>query len=132
MAAFVPGCHYQNSRGASQLKFTSTSLPHTRSCWHLTPPIALAFTYIEHILLAPDTPLAVTRAISALESTQPLLDDAGFEKLAYEDFYDCFISLINNIIMPEGNGRLLTPAILLEAFNIPEGNICRTRSLLFI
>lgn len=81
---------------------------------------ALAFAWIERMLLAADAPLAVTSAISALEASQPLLEAAGFQPLVFEDFYDCLVSLINQIIMPAADGRLLTPASLLEAFNSPE------------
>ncbi|KAH9837790.1 cysteine proteinase [Rhodofomes roseus] len=81
---------------------------------------SLAFAYIERLLLAKDPPLAVTSAISVLEASQPLLEAAGFQRMVFEDFYDCFVSVINNILTPEGNGRLLTSASLLEAFNSPE------------
>ena len=72
------------------------------------------------MLLAKDAPLAVTSAISSLEASQPLLEAAGFQPLVFEDFYDCLVALINQIITPSSDGRLLTPATLLEAFNSPE------------
>ncbi|KAI0920455.1 hypothetical protein AcW1_002189 [Taiwanofungus camphoratus] len=81
---------------------------------------SLAFAYIERILLSTDTALTVTSAISALEASQPLLEAAGFQRLVFEDFYDCFVSVINKIITPEGDGQLLTSTMLLEAFNSPE------------
>lgn len=56
-----------------------------------------------------------------LESSQPLLEAAGFQRMVFEDFYDCLVSVINKILTPEGDGRLLTPASLLNAFNSPEG-----------
>lgn len=85
--------------------------------------IALAFAWIERMLLAKDRPLAVTSAISALEASQPLLEAAGFQALVFEDFYDCLVSLINQIIAPAVDG-LLTPTTLLEAFNSPESALC--------
>ncbi|CCM04139.1 uncharacterized protein FIBRA_06301 [Fibroporia radiculosa] len=81
---------------------------------------SLAFAYIERILFAPDKPLAVTSAISALEASQPLLEAAGFQRLVFEDFYDCLVSVINKVLTPEGDGQLLSPVTLLEAFNSPE------------
>ncbi|EPS98937.1 hypothetical protein FOMPIDRAFT_1148232 [Fomitopsis schrenkii] len=81
---------------------------------------SLAFAWIERMLQAKDAPLAVTSAISALEASQPLLEAAGFQPLVFEDFYDCLVALIKQIIAPSGDGRLLTPATLLEAFNSPE------------
>lgn len=75
------------------------------------------------MLLAKDRPLAVTSAISALEASQPLLEAAGFQALVFEDFYDCLVSLINQIIAPAVDG-LLTPTTLLEAFNSPESALC--------
>ncbi|KZT69469.1 cysteine proteinase [Daedalea quercina L-15889] len=81
---------------------------------------SLAFAWIGRIMLSKDTPLAVMSAISVLEASQPLLEAAGFQRMVFEDFYDCLVSLINEIITPERDGRLLTPAILLEAFNSPE------------
>ncbi|KAH9922178.1 cysteine proteinase [Fomitopsis serialis] len=81
---------------------------------------SLAFAYIERLLLSNDPLLAVTSAISVLESSQPLLEAAGFQRMVFEDFYDCLVSVINKILTPEGDGRLLTPASLLNAFNSPE------------
>ncbi|KAH9948479.1 cysteine proteinase [Amylocystis lapponica] len=81
---------------------------------------SLAFAYIERLLFASDKLFAVTSAISALEASQPLLEEAGFQRLVFEDFYDCFVYLINKIITPGEDGMLLTPSTLLEAFNAPE------------
>ncbi|KZT05245.1 cysteine proteinase [Laetiporus sulphureus 93-53] len=81
---------------------------------------SLAFAYIERILLAPDPMLAAVSAISILEVSQPLLEAAGFQKLVYEDFYDTLVSLINSIVTPDSNGKVLTQTTLLEAFNTPE------------
>ena len=85
---------------------------------------ALAFAYIERIFLAPDPMLAAVSAISILEASQPLLEAAGFQKLVYEDFYDTLVSLINSIVTPDSNGKVLTQTTLLEAFNTPEGTSC--------
>ncbi|OBZ74856.1 Ubiquitin thioesterase otubain-like protein [Grifola frondosa] len=63
---------------------------------------------------------AVTSAISVLEASQPMLEEVGFQRLVFEDFYDCLVSVINCIITPDASGRILTPAMLLETFNTPE------------
>ncbi|PCH43001.1 cysteine proteinase [Wolfiporia cocos MD-104 SS10] len=81
---------------------------------------SLAFAYIESILLASDKALAVTSAISVLESTQSLLEQAGFDRMAFEDFYDCFVNLIKRVITPDNAGQLLSSSMLLEEFNMPE------------
>lgn len=60
-------------------------------------------------------------AISTLDSTLPMLDAAGFQKMVYEDFYDVFVGLIRSIGEPDVNGKTLTPEALLEAFQNPEG-----------
>lgn len=83
--------------------------------------IALAFAYIERILASEDLSLAVMTAISTLDSTLPMLDAAGFEKIVYEDFYDVFVGLIRSIGEPDANGKVLTPEGLLEAFQDSEG-----------
>ncbi|KAI0651332.1 cysteine proteinase [Trametes meyenii] len=81
---------------------------------------ALAFAYIEHILNATEPALAVTTALSILETTQGLLEHVGFQRLVFEDFYEDFVNIISSVVNPREDGRLLTIASLLEAFNIPE------------
>jgi ubiquitin thioesterase protein OTUB1 len=65
--------------------------------------------------------MAVATAVSGLESCTPKLEDAGFQRLVYEDFYDVLISLINQVVTPEADGTELTIATLVEAFQSPEG-----------
>jgi ubiquitin thioesterase protein OTUB1 len=67
-----------------------------------------------------DRDFAVASAKSILESSLSMLDLAGFEKLVYEDFYDIFVSIINQIAVPEPNGTILNERNLLEAFQLPE------------
>ena len=81
---------------------------------------ALAFAYVENILNSSDNMLAASSALSVLEATVPQLENVGFQRLVFEDFYDCLAGLINQIINPVNN-RLLTIDLLLEAFNSPEG-----------
>lgn len=50
-----------------------------------------------------------------------MLEEAGFQKLVFEDFYDVLLSLIQQIVTPEPGGTTLTPETLLEAFQSPEG-----------
>ncbi|KAI0830110.1 cysteine proteinase [Trametes gibbosa] len=81
---------------------------------------SLAFAYIERIMHAEEPALAVISAISVLETTPPLLEQVGFQKLVFEDFYDDFVGLIKSVIEPRHDGRLLTVTSLLETFNVPE------------
>ncbi|EMD35014.1 hypothetical protein CERSUDRAFT_116527 [Gelatoporia subvermispora B] len=81
---------------------------------------SLAFAYCERIMHAPDAELAVMSAISSIEATPALLEAAGFQPLVFEDFYEMFLSLVRKILAPDENGKVLTPAALLGAFNDPE------------
>jgi len=81
---------------------------------------SLAFGFIENLLSSPQADVAVAAAISLLESTVPTLEEAGFQKLVFEDFYEVLLSLIQQIIIPEPGGTTLTPETLLEAFQSPE------------
>ena len=92
----------------------------TKRCFLI---VALAFGFIEHVLNSPRPDVAVAIATSLLESTAPTLEEAGFQKLVFEDFYDVFLSLIQQVITPEPGGTTLTPETLLEAFQSPEGEI---------
>lgn len=82
---------------------------------------ALAFAFIERPLNSPQKDVAVARATLLLESTIPMLEKAGFQRLVFEDFYEVLLSLIQQIVIPEPGGTTLTPETLLEAFQIPEG-----------
>ena len=84
---------------------------------------ALAFEFIEHILNSPQPNVAVSIATSLLESTVPTLVKAGFQSLVFEDFYEVLLSLIQQIIIPEPGGTILTSETLLEAFQSAEGEI---------
>lgn len=65
--------------------------------------------------------MAVAAALSRLESHQLKLKGAEFQKIVYEDVYDIFVSLINQIVTPEVGGTVLTISTLVEAFQSPEG-----------
>ena len=82
---------------------------------------ALAFAFIEGLLNSPQTNVAVALATSLLESTIPMLEGSGFQRLVFEDFYEVLLSLIQQIIIPEPGGTTLTSETLLEAFQSPEG-----------
>ncbi|KAI0351661.1 cysteine proteinase [Trametes cingulata] len=81
---------------------------------------SLAFAYIERILHATEPAIAVSSAVSVLETTQPLLEQVGFQAMVFEDFYDAFVGLISWVVHPREDGSLLTIASLLEAFNVHE------------
>jgi ubiquitin thioesterase protein OTUB1 len=85
--------------------------------------VALAFGFIENLLNSPQVDVAVVLATSLLESTVPVLEDVGFQRLVFEDFYEVFLSLIQQIIVPEPGGTTLTSETLLEAFQSPEGKV---------
>jgi ubiquitin thioesterase protein OTUB1 len=51
-----------------------------------------------------------------------MLEHVGFQKMVFEDFYDVFASLINQVIVPEAGGTELTIHTLIEAFQSPEGD----------
>jgi ubiquitin thioesterase protein OTUB1 len=82
---------------------------------------ALAFAYVERILDTPDRDLALASAMSILHSTLSVLEVTGFQKLVFEDFYEIFVSLIRQIVVPqEHTGTLLTLRTLLGAFQDAE------------
>ncbi|KAJ1300728.1 hypothetical protein OPQ81_002372 [Rhizoctonia solani] len=80
---------------------------------------SLAFAYVEKILTAPEPGLAVATSLSHLESTLPLLERAGFQKIVYEDFYEPFVELIQQVVPPPGE-LPLTNESLLNQFQDPE------------
>lgn len=84
----------------------------------------MAFAYVERLLHAPDLALAVASGMSTLESSLPLLEQCGFQRLVFEDFYDVFASLVENIVKPDDRGRKLDAKELLAAFQSPEGTPC--------
>lgn len=81
---------------------------------------SLAYAYVERLLFAEDQGLAVASAKSILEKNLKVLDQVGFEKLAYEDFYDAFIEVIDLIVTPNRHGQKLDARTLLEFFQTPE------------
>jgi ubiquitin thioesterase protein OTUB1 len=84
---------------------------------------AVAFAFVERLMQSPDVGLAVASAMSTLDSTLLMLERAGFQRLVFEDFYEVFASLVENIIKPDQTYRTLqsNPEMLLEAFQQPEG-----------
>ncbi|KAG8730370.1 hypothetical protein FRC11_006863 [Ceratobasidium sp. 423] len=80
---------------------------------------SLAFAYVEKILTAPEPGLAVATSLSHLESTLPLLERAGFQKIVFEDFYEAFAELIQQVVPAPGK-LPLTNESLLEQFQNPE------------
>ncbi|KAF8591761.1 cysteine proteinase [Ramaria rubella] len=82
---------------------------------------SLAFSYIERIMRAQDVALAVATSISVLQSTLNMLQLAGFDAMVYEDFYEIFVSLIQQVVTPDASdGKTLNTTILLEAFQDPQ------------
>ncbi|KIO30472.1 hypothetical protein M407DRAFT_242212 [Tulasnella calospora MUT 4182] len=81
---------------------------------------SLAYAYVERLLFADDQDLAVASTKSILEAKLKVLEQVGFEKLAYEDFYDAFVEVIDLIVKPNQHGRKLDANGLLEFFQTPE------------
>jgi len=81
---------------------------------------SLGFAYVEGLLKSKDQALAVAKSLSFLSSINETLHSAGIEKMVYEDFYEEFASLIENIINPNSEGTTLTVDLLLNAFQNPE------------
>lgn len=82
--------------------------------------IALAFAWIERLLLSPSKDISVATALSLLDSSLDVLKAAGFQDLVFEDFYDVLVNLIRHIVVPGPDGQILTSATLLQAFQDPE------------
>ena len=49
-----------------------------------------------------------------------LLDAAGFQKMVYEDFYEVLTGMIQEIARPQSKETVVTPQIILNAFQNPE------------
>ncbi|KAI0030840.1 cysteine proteinase [Vararia minispora EC-137] len=79
---------------------------------------SLAFAYIERIMSTPDPALEATIAISTLDAAVPLLETVGFDKFAYEDFYEELLGLLRRV--GSGAPDQLSPETLLSAFQAPE------------
>jgi ubiquitin thioesterase protein OTUB1 len=80
---------------------------------------ALAFAYIERIMDSQDPALEATMAISTLDAAVPLLERVGFDKFAYEDFYEELLGLLKRV--GSGLQNQLSPEALLSAFQAAEG-----------
>jgi len=81
---------------------------------------SIAFAYVERVLYAPEPEMAVATSISILESTLPMLEEAGFQRMVFEDFYDVLVSLVQQVVTPNVDGKKMTPEHLLELFQQPE------------
>jgi len=81
---------------------------------------SLGFAYVESLLRSTDREFSVAGSSSLLSSINETLHSAGIEKLVYEDFYEEFSFLIENIIKPNSQGMTLTVDRLLDAFQNPE------------
>ncbi|PBK71721.1 cysteine proteinase [Armillaria solidipes] len=81
---------------------------------------SVAFAYVERMLHALNPADAVENGVAALKSTLPMLENVGFQKLVFEDFYDVLESLLLSIVTPQTTGKTLNAVGLLEAFQSPE------------
>ncbi|KAF8306151.1 cysteine proteinase [Clavulina sp. PMI_390] len=80
---------------------------------------SVAFSYVERILEARDQELAAASSLSTLEGWLMNLESVGFERGAFEDFYDALREIITNVFQPDETGSVLTPISLLERFQDP-------------
>lgn len=60
--------------------------------------------------------MVIGTILSNLDQSIENLKLAGFDPVAYEDFYEMFTSILRNVIQPNPEGNVLTPERLLEAF----------------
>jgi ubiquitin thioesterase protein OTUB1 len=78
---------------------------------------AFAFAWFESLLLDPSRD-AIPNAIRNVETHPALLVTAGFEALAYEDFYDIILAQLNNLPSMQGTPEAVD--ILLAGFQSSE------------
>lgn len=83
---------------------------------------AVGFAYIEQILNSADSSKAAEKALSIVLKGLELLDKAGFQKIAYEDFYEAFEGLIKEVETSKNPDGVMSHPILLSAFQNPEGD----------
>ncbi|KAG7447231.1 cysteine proteinase [Guyanagaster necrorhizus] len=81
---------------------------------------SVAFAYVERMMHALNPAQAVEKGVATLKSTLPMLENVGFQRLAFEDFYDVLESLLLSIVTPQVTGKTLNAVGLLEAFQSPE------------
>lgn len=85
-----------------------------------SPPASRSFGFalLLRILEAQDRPLHHF-AVQHIQGTQTLLDQAGFERDVYLDFYEPIGDLLKRIFATDPAITELTPSSLVEAFNDP-------------
>jgi len=110
--AFVKQIDYLSSKGFTGVRRSRGD----GNCFYRS----LAFAYVERLLRARDAEIAVVTALSTLDTTLPMLESAGFQKLVYEDFYEALVELIRGVITPSANGKTMTERMLLDAFQSAE------------
>ncbi|KAG7087579.1 hypothetical protein E1B28_013533 [Marasmius oreades] len=78
---------------------------------------SLAFAFVERLLKAKDRGAAVQYAMVTLSESLQMLENVGFEKLVFEDFYDVLKGLVTNVVEPDNVlGKILDEESLLTAF----------------
>jgi len=93
---------------------------------------SFGYAWLERMIKSKNQTIDVAKALSLLESSLGTLNGAGFQELVYQDFYDVLSSLIRQILIAEPGGSVLTPQILLEAFQDPEVSNCIVVFLRFL
>jgi ubiquitin thioesterase protein OTUB1 len=83
---------------------------------------SLAFAYVDQLLASEDPDLSATTSLSLIQSTESLLDQAGFQRMVYEDFMEAFTSIIQDVAQPQ---KRPSPQKLLEMFQDPESMLFR-------
>ncbi|KAH8114898.1 cysteine proteinase [Phellopilus nigrolimitatus] len=122
--SFVQQIDYLRSQGFTDIRRTRGD----GDCFYRS----IAFAWVERMLTSRNQTIDVAKSLSMLDSSLLILKAAGFQELAFEDFYDVLISLIRQIVVPEPDGSTLTAPILLEAFQDAEVSNCIVVFLRFL
>ncbi|KAF9971088.1 hypothetical protein BGZ73_006014 [Actinomortierella ambigua] len=93
---------YENGDPSYNLEDTHDRMRRSRgdgNCFYR----ALAFAWFERILLAPSKPELHQKALETMRESENLMISAGFESLAYEDFYQVCIDTLKALptMLPE-------------------------------
>ncbi|KAI3612679.1 otubain-like cysteine protease [Moniliophthora roreri] len=106
--SFVQQIDYLEKRGYHSIRRTRGD----GDCFYRS----VAFAFVENLLHSPDRGKAVETALAILSATPKMLENVGFEKLVFEDFYEVLETLAGNIVTPGPAGTTLDDTTLLAVF----------------
>ncbi|KIY71694.1 cysteine proteinase [Cylindrobasidium torrendii FP15055 ss-10] len=82
---------------------------------------SLAFAYVEQIMSSIQPDDSAQKALTVLRDTKPMLEQAGFQEIVYQDFYEELESLLLRVLRPnEITHQRLDTVTLLQSFQTPE------------